>query len=417
MPVKWISSNFKGVRYYEHAVRKRGVQKDRYFAIRYQKDGKRQEEGLGWASETDPRDGKHWTAEKAALILAELRGSAKTGHGATRLAEKRALENERKEAIKTAKERQKQYAVTFGQYFEDTYYPIAKTSKDKETYCHDDQHFRIWIDPVVGNKPLKDITSFDLERVKKKALDAGRSPRTCQYIMATFRQVWNMARRSGIVSGDSPTRSVKIPKYDNRRQRFLTHKEANLLLDRLNARDETLYQMALLSLRTAMRASEVFNLTWSCIDIGNGTILIMDTKSGKTRAVYMTSDTKTMLKGMNRSKPDDLLFKNRKDKPYKDVPTLFRDVVNDLGFNNNVSDPRQRVCYHTLRHTFASHHAIAGTDLYVLKELLGHSVFAMTERYSHLSKDALQNATENLETGIKQALAALEKEVDKIKIS
>ncbi|HEX7627775.1 MAG TPA: hypothetical protein VF354_02500, partial [Candidatus Methanoperedens sp.] len=103
MPVKWESSKYKGVRYYEHPTRKRGVQKDRYYAIRYQKEGKRKEEGLGWASEKDPMDGKNWTAEKAALMLAELRGSSRTGHGATRLAEKRAIENERK-ATKKADE-------------------------------------------------------------------------------------------------------------------------------------------------------------------------------------------------------------------------------------------------------------------------------------------------------------------------
>ena len=55
MPVKWESSKYKGVRYYEHPTRKRGVQKDRYYAIRYQKEGKRKEEGLGWASEKDHR--------------------------------------------------------------------------------------------------------------------------------------------------------------------------------------------------------------------------------------------------------------------------------------------------------------------------------------------------------------------------
>jgi hypothetical protein len=47
MPVTWISTKFKGVRYYEHPERKHGVKKDRYLAIRYQKDGQRKEEGLG----------------------------------------------------------------------------------------------------------------------------------------------------------------------------------------------------------------------------------------------------------------------------------------------------------------------------------------------------------------------------------
>ena len=58
MPVQWQSTGFPGVRFYKHPNRKHGVKYDRYFAIRYQHDGKRREEGLGWSSEG-------WTAEKA----------------------------------------------------------------------------------------------------------------------------------------------------------------------------------------------------------------------------------------------------------------------------------------------------------------------------------------------------------------
>jgi len=38
---KWKASGIRGVRYYEHDTRKHGTKKDRYFAIRYQIDGKR----------------------------------------------------------------------------------------------------------------------------------------------------------------------------------------------------------------------------------------------------------------------------------------------------------------------------------------------------------------------------------------
>ena len=47
MPVEWKKTKHQGVRYYEHKTRKHGVNLDRYFAIRYQVDGKRREEGLG----------------------------------------------------------------------------------------------------------------------------------------------------------------------------------------------------------------------------------------------------------------------------------------------------------------------------------------------------------------------------------
>ena len=59
------TKNYKGVYYKEHPTRKNGVQKDKYFTIRYRKDGKAVEEGLGWASEG-------MTELKAMKILCEI---------------------------------------------------------------------------------------------------------------------------------------------------------------------------------------------------------------------------------------------------------------------------------------------------------------------------------------------------------
>ena len=85
--------------------------------------------------------------------------------------------------------------------------------------------------------------------------------------------------------------------------------------------------MALLSLYTGMRASEVFHLTWSCIDIERGLITILDAKSGKGRTAFMTEQVKAMFIDMQNGKNDDLVFPHSKNGVYTEVPTLFRDIV------------------------------------------------------------------------------------------
>ena len=155
-----------------------------------------------------------------------------------------------------------------------------------------------------------------------------------------------------------------------------------------------------------MRASEVFKLTWGCIDVERGIITILDAKSGHGRPAFMTKDIKEMFTGMKRGKNDDRVFLQQKGIPFVEMPKMFRDVVEKLELNKDVSDPRQRVCFHSLRHSFASWHAEGGTDIYVLKELLGHGTVALTERYSHLSNGTLQEATRSFDKKITSAKKA-----------
>ncbi len=390
MPVKWKPSKYPGVRYYFHKTRKHGVQKDRYFAIRYQANGTRHEEGLGWASEG-------WSAEKASHELAELKKAQTTGTGPSRLKEKRAAEEKRKEREKKEREKLDKESITFGQFFSNTYYPVAKTSKKHESYTKENQHFERWIKPVIGKLPLQKIQPFHIEKIKKKMLDAEKSPRMVQYVLATVRQVWNTARNHGIVVADSPTKPVKIPKIDNKRYRFLNRKEAEALLADLQMRDMNTYHMALLSLHCGLRAGEIFNLKWGHVDRERGMLYIVDPKGGTNRTAYMTKQIKFIFKRLIPRENDEYVFLDAKGNKYKEIPYSFRTAVKDSGLNNGVTDSRQKVVFHTLRHTYASWLAESGTDLYTIKNLLGHGSIVMTERYSHLSRGALQNAVKKFD--------------------
>ena len=67
----------------------------------------------------------------------------------------------------------------------------------------------------------------------------------------------------GSYHGDSPTRAVKIPKFDNQRQRFLTDDECTRLLDELQKKSIETYCFSVLSLDAGLRFSEAAGLTWA----------------------------------------------------------------------------------------------------------------------------------------------------------
>jgi integrase len=64
--------------------------------------------------------------------------------------------------------------------------------------------------------------------------------------------------------------------------------------------------------------------------------------------------------------------------------------------NEGVTDARQKVVFHTLRHTFASWLVMRGVPLYDVAKLMGHNTIVMTQRYGHLAPDRLMASAAGL---------------------
>ncbi|TVM14160.1 site-specific integrase [Oceanidesulfovibrio indonesiensis] len=392
MAAKIVKTKYPGVRYREHATRRHGVRYDRYFFIRYKLHGKDVEEALGWASEG-------MTAQKASGVLAELKENHRTGKGPQTLREVRQQEEEARAHAEAAKKRQEKENITFREYFEQTYFPQAKEDKSKRSYKREEQLCNLWLAPVIGEIPLKDVTPAQLNAVKRNMSKAGRAARSIQYALAVVRQVYNNAKHHGAFEGENPVSKVKMPSVENKRIRFLSRTEAGQLLEALKDSSEDVYEMALLSLHCGLRAGEVFNLAWGCVNFEESTLTLIDTKS-RDRVVYMTEQVKHMLLGKERGAPGALVFPARGGGKIQAISKTFDRVVKSIGLNEGIEDPRQKVTFHTLRHTFASWHVQQGHDLYVVQKLLGHSNLTMTQRYAHLTPDTLRSATQNFSEAV-----------------
>ena len=186
------------------------------------------------------------------------------------------------------------------------------------------------------------------------------------------------------------------PQARHRRQRYLTPEEANALLDELGQHSEVTHDMAVMALDCGLRFGEIAELKAKDCDFDRRLILIRDPKARVNRFAFMTERFKAILAERCDDAPKGYLFTNRYGEKMDRISNTFRRAADDL-FNQDVTDNRQKVCFHSLRHTFASWLVEEGTPLYTVKELMGHSDFSMTQRYSHLAPEALQAAVAVLE--------------------
>lgn len=380
------SKKFTGVRYREHATRKDGgknsVNKDRYFTIRYKVAGKDKEEALGWTSQG-------WTAEKAYERLKEIKENIRTGEGFQSLQERRDGLTARRERERVEQEQNDKDAVTFGNFFNDTYLPWGRMHKAKNTVRVEELLFRIWIEPAIGDITLRDVAQTDVERIKKKMLDAGRAPKTVHLCLAIIRQVYNDAKSQNRYSGDTPVARVKLPRVDNAKLRYLSPEEIDKLLTELKV-DRDSHDTALLSVNCGLRFSEAALLRWEDVNYDTETLSIRDSKTG-SRTSYINEAVEAMLRARQGDRTVGLIFTRENKERLTRATWTFQRVADKL-FNSGVTDRRLRVSFHTLRHSFGTAIYNSSGDLYLTQKALGHKTLLMAQRYAKMSEPRLREA-------------------------
>ena len=399
---EWKKSQYKGIRYRESTTEFIGVGRSkrprRYYVMTFKLDGKTVSEAFGW-------EGDYIRDEAEAYdIYRRLSVNRRDKVPPFTLAEYRQQNEEALQTAKQAAQAEAALNITFSEVFERYLGHSRNNKRSAKSWQREESLFRLWIESVIGNRPMREIKPLHLERVKKGMAIAGRSPRSIQYCLAVIRQTFNYALNNDLIACKNPagsTGGVKRPTLDNRRTRFLTKEEATALLSELAKRSTDVHDIALFSLQTGARAGEVFSLTWGDIDLFQGTALLRDTKSNKNRHLYLTDEVKNMLAHRRAAgaKNTDLVFPDKNGNKVVQISDSFNRAIDKLGLNVDVTDRRDKLTFHSLRHTYASQLVQAGVDIYHVKELLGHSTITLTERYSHLSESTLKQAALKIQNG------------------
>ena len=390
MAYEWVKTKFLGVRYRLHKSRKHGINFDKCFCIRYKLGGKDKEEVAGWSSEG-------MTAEKAYKILSEIRENIRTGAPENSLANIR----HSKEEARREEERQHHLVVksqlTMEEFWDQIYLQHATAAKTVATIRNECSIYAKWLRPALGSAPISSLRPSHVEQLILQVTIQGKSAQTVRHVIALISQIWNVAQVHDVVSGENPCRRVKKPQQDSRRMRFLTPDEAVQLLQALRARSKDTYDTAVISLFAGLRAGEIHALTWADVNFEAGTLYIRDPKNKHSRHAYISAEIAEVLESRNGERnKSGFIFPATTGGQRRAVSDVFENVVKALGLNDDITDARQKVVFHTLRHTFASWLVQRGTPLYTVAELMGHTSLEMTKRYAHLAPDTMRKAAMGL---------------------
>lgn len=253
---------------------------------------------------------------------------------------------------------------------------FLKERGNKRSYKDDERYGQWWKDQLssahvrlleeVTPDIVKDIRDEELERV---------APATVNRKLAFLRSVINAAHREWMWLEQAP--KFRLVPGEVVRRRFLTPEEVTRLVGAL---PRPFADMALFSVATGLRQSNVLGLKWEQLDMARrrATLPHEVMKNGLPFSCPLNETAMQVLR-VWLGRYDEFVFS---DKAVREVPSrMWAKAVAEA----DLVDVR----WHDLRHTWASLMRQAGVGLDDLQELGGWESRSMVQRYAHLDTDHL----------------------------
>ena len=261
-------------------------------------------------------------------------------------------------------------------------------------YCQQIGAFVEW----AGDRPMKEVGDRLAEDYARKLAEdfAGN---TYNKHLNSLSAAWKAVGRSAGCAGN-PWAELPRRRLDTHIKRALTEGEVAAILAAAESEWRGLIEVGL---HTGLRLGDACRLKWSAFK-ADGTVEVV---TGKTGALVKLPSA-GLLEALERSnivRPSNLqgevlpeiaaMYKRGPGEVSKRVERMFRRAgLKTREMREGWSRARPDASFHSLRHTFVTRAIEAGVPAAIVRALVGHATAAMTDRYSHVSGEAVAAAFE-----------------------
>lgn len=259
--------------------------------------------------------------------------------------------------------------------------------------------WRNHIAPQFGSWPISSIHSWDVEAwISDMTGKVGAE--TVASSLRLLTQLLNEAIRHQLLSAN-PAALVKAPTPPAHVDRFLSHDEAERLLEQFTGEDQLFVEFLLY---TGARWQEAAGLKVFRVDLLRKRIQVEKVRPRRgpdkkpksragTRPVPLTDGLVLQLSRHITEPGDVLVFTSPSGKPLR-YPNWLRRVWAPGLAKARLADPQPTP--HDLRHTFGSWLADAGRPVHEIAAIMGHASLQSVSRYLHASEARFEGAREAL---------------------
>ena len=280
-----------------------------------------------------------------------------------------------------------------------------------------------YVNPVIGDTPLKDLRTDHIQKLLNNMASKGLSSRTIRYAATIIHSFLAQAVKNGIIARNVSD-AITLPKGSKKQMRVLSGDEQKRLIE--VCRNDRLGAAFILSLAAGLRRSECLAIRWKDINLDENYIQIVQSlvriknyegDKKKSELVFQQPKTASSIRTIpippsvkaelenHKARQDgekakaegaycdiDLVFCTELGKPIE--PRNFERKFKQLLEKANIPT----INLHGLRHSFATRLLEENEHPKIVQEMLGHKSIQITlDTYSHVSKELKRNAADKLD--------------------